>query len=253
VTAGNSEFYYTQLANGWTVGRFHALDGIRGIVHAVTTQKALDVDLIKTDHAAAAVQLAQAMNLQQMAFVEQVHGNCVLPTQKGGLIGEADGLVSSGEDLGLMMRGADCPLILAVDPVTRVMGSAHASWRGTTAQIAVEMISQMTGHLSAVAERIVACICPSAGPCCYQVGEDVVEAMTASIGRHATQFFQKRSDGIYLDLWAANVEQLRRCDVQEKNIHISGVCTICASDIFPSHRRQGSAAGRFAAAIGRSS
>jgi copper oxidase (laccase) domain-containing protein len=51
-------------------------------------------------------------------------------------------------------------------------------------------------------------------------------------------------------LWSANRDQLLRAGVRETNIHISGICTMCANDVFPSHRREGAAAGRFAAAIG---
>jgi hypothetical protein len=54
----------------------------------------------------------------------------------------------------------------------------------------------------------------------------------------------------FLDLWSANRDQLLRAGVREKNIHISGICTMCANDVFPSHRREGAAAGRFAAVIG---
>ena len=191
-----------------------------------------------------------------------------------------------------MTRGADCPLILAVDPVRRVVGTAHASWRGTACRIAEELVRQMANK-GAAADRIVACICPSAGPCCYEVGPDVLEAMTQRVGPHAAEFFrqsrlelspekrgQTRISGnfqrqialgqmneagggkeklsianssqspFFLDLWSANRDQLLRAGLREKNIHISGICTMCANDVFPSHRREGAAAGRFAAAIG---
>jgi copper oxidase (laccase) domain-containing protein len=35
-----------------------------------------------------------------------------------------------------------------------------------------------------------------------------------------------------------------------ESIHIAGICTLCRNDLFPSHRREGNAAGRFAAVIG---
>ncbi len=307
------EFYLTTMDNGWTVGRFHALDEVAGVVHAVTTKRGLDVQLVRNDHAAAASKLGGALGWNDVAFVEQVHGGVVLPaeisrelrpseprtevsglvgsgeprTGVSGLIGNADGLVTNRAGLGLMTRGADCPLILAVDSARSVIGTAHASWRGTTCQIAAELVRQMAAR-GAAAGRIVACICPSAGPCCYEVGSDVLEAMTQKVGTHAAEFFragpekrgQTRISGnierrtasgqmnqvvgerkdfsianssqspFFLDLWSANRDQLLRAGLREKNIHVSGICTMCANDVFPSHRREGDAAGRFAAVIG---
>jgi hypothetical protein len=31
---------------------------------------------------------------------------------------------------------------------------------------------------------------------------------------------------------------------------VAGICTLCRNDLFPSYRREGNAAGRFAAALG---
>jgi YfiH family protein len=317
VKLDSPEFYLTTLDNGWTVGRFHALDEVAGVVHAVTTKLGLDVQLARTDHAGTAAKLADALGWSCVAFVNQVHGGVVLPvdpfsdprtvvngvsneprtvvsglsvaarTSVSGFAGDADGLVTDRTGLGLMTRGADCPLILAVDPVRRVIGTAHASWRGTACRIADELVRQMT-QKGAAADRIVACICPSAGPCCYEVGPDVLEAMTQKVGPHAAEFFrqepekrgQTRISGnverrtasdemnqvsgskekfsvanssqspFFLDLWSANRDQLLRAGLREKNIHISGICTMCANDVFPSHRREAAAAGRFVAAIG---
>jgi hypothetical protein len=54
---------------------------------------------------------------------------------------------------------------------------------------------------------------------------------------------------MYFDLWRANVAQLRQAGLAEDHIDVCGICTICSGEVFPSHRRQGDQAGRFAAAI----
>lgn len=254
---GNPEFYFTTLDNGWTVGRFAALDAVAGIVHAVTTRKGLEVGLVRHEKAAAADRIAAALGLREAAYVEQVHGGVVLSADRGGLLGEADGLVGGSAGLGILTRSADCTLILAVDPVSKVIGTAHASWRGTVAKIAMELAARMTQR-GAEAGRIVACICPSAGPCCYEVGAEVEEVAVRQIGGHAAEFFHRpaRSNGggggrKHLDLWSANRDQLLRSGLAEGNIHVAGVCTMCRNNIFPSHRMEADGAGRFAAAIGR--
>jgi copper oxidase (laccase) domain-containing protein len=99
--------------------------------------------------------------------------------------------------------------------------------------------------------ELVACICPSAGPECYEVGEEVREAALRGIGPHAAAFFHPGPRGRdHFDLWAANVDALTRSGLARADVHVAGVCTLCRDDLFPSHRREGEPAGRFAAVIG---
>jgi hypothetical protein len=119
--------------------------------------------------------------------------------------------------------------------------------------------------LSCRPSDLVACICPSAGPCCYEVGDEVRQAALEGIGPHAAAFFfpfgwqrqAQLADGSFapaskhrFDLWQANVDALMRAGLARESIHISGVCTLCRNDLFPSHRKEGNAAGRFAGVIG---
>ena len=55
---------------------------------------------------------------------------------------------------------------------------------------------------------------------------------------------------MYFDLWAANVDELERSRLSPGNIQTAGVCTLCRNDLFPSHRIEKDAAGRFVAVIG---
>ncbi|MHC4521620.1 MAG: laccase domain-containing protein, partial [Planctomycetota bacterium] len=105
--------------------------------------------------------------------------------------------------------------------------------------------------LGCEAADLVACICPSAGPECYEVGDEVRAAAVEAIGPHAEAFFHPGPSGRdHFDLWAVNVDALIRCGVPAESIHVAGVCTLCRNDLFPSHRREGQRAGRFAAVIG---
>jgi len=249
-------FHLATLENGWTVGRFRALEELKGFAHVVTTRLGLDVDIVRSDPVAAADRLGAAVGVKQAAFCNQVHGPTVRVVCQGGPAGSADGLVSRTPGLALVTRSADCPLILAADPVSGVFGAAHASWRGTVARIAAGLIGQMTGQ-GALAENIVACICPSAGPCCYEVGPEVLDAAMAGIGPHAGQFFtaspaqpgRPGKPAMHFDLWSSNTDQLLRAGLGGSNIHVAGLCTLCRNDLFPSHRLEGDRAGRFAAVI----
>jgi copper oxidase (laccase) domain-containing protein len=128
---------------------------------------------------------------------------------------------------------------------------AHASWRGTAGGIAERLVESLTECFGVDPVDLVACIAPSAGPCCYEVGAEVRDAAAAGIGAGAGAFFIEREGRLYFDLWEANAEQLRGEGVPDANMHVAGVCTICRSDLFPSVRAEGDGAGRFAAVIGR--
>ena len=244
------EFRIDLAPNGWPVGRFDALESLP-VRHMVTTRQGLDVNLLVSDRAAAAAKIAEAMGLEGVAFLKQVHGNSVLVAAVGGEQGAADGLVTEAPSLGIMAVSADCPLILAAHVGGSAVGVAHASWRGTARQMAVELIAALWRDCSARPEEIVACICPSAGPQKYQVGPEVRDEMLSSVGPHADAFFLRRDGKLYFDLWAANRDQLIRAGLSPANVHIAGICTITRNDLFPSYRIEGDQAGRFAAVIAR--
>ncbi len=272
-------FRLERLANGWVAGRFAALE-VLGVAHLVTTREGPDVQQVRHDPATAGRRIAAVLALKDAAFLEQVHGGDVLLCQQGGRAGHADGLVTDTMGLALMGKSGDCPIVLLADKRSRAVGFAHASWRATVAGIAPAVVRRMT-DLGCEPGDLVACICPSAGPCCYEVGDEVRTAAMHGIGPHATAFFRSPetgrqrqpqvTDGLYdahgavvgrprnvarpakghFDLWHANADALTRVGLEPQSIHIGGVCTICRSDLFPSHRREGEAAGRFAAVIGR--
>jgi YfiH family protein len=241
-------FYFTELPNGWQVGHFTALDEL-GVTHIVTTRKGFDVAAAGKTPKTAAIAVQRALDLSAVAYCRQVHGRRILIPRRSGLAGPGDGLVTADGGMGLMGLAADCPLILAADPVSGAVGLAHASWRGTVLRIAAELISQFVSGYSADPADIVACICPSAGPCCYEIGPDVLQLAAAGLGLRVQQFIERRDGKVYLDLWAANIDELVQAGLERQNVHTAGVCTVCRNDLFPSQRAEGEQAGRFVAVI----
>ncbi len=158
-------------------------------------------------------------------------------------------MVTNVASLGLVMFSADCPLILAADPAGRAIGLAHASWRATVGRIASRLIARLSDDFHVSPENVVACISPSAGPCCYEVGPDVRQSALEGIGRDAERFFIERDGKTYFDLWSANIDELARAGVRRPNTHLSHQCTICNNERFPSYRAEGDTAGRFAAVL----
>jgi YfiH family protein len=248
-SVGEGGFRLEESANGWLVGRFTALEAT-GVPHLVTTRRGPDVQQVRHNTGAAAGHIAKTLGLDGIAYLEQVHGGDALVCEKGGLTGHGDGLVTAKAGVGVLGKSGDCPIVLIADKRRRAVGFAHASWRATVAGIVPAVVGRMV-DLGCSPAELVACIGPSAGPECYEVGEEVRKAALRGIGPHAATFFQPGPRGRdHFDLWAANVDALARVGLELGNIHVAGMCTLCRNDLFPSHRREGARAGRFAAVIG---
>jgi YfiH family protein len=243
-------FRLERLSNGWLVGRFAALEAA-GVAHLVTTRQGPDVQRVRHDPAEVGREIAAVLGLDDAAFLEQVHGGEVWTCEQGGCVGFADGLVTSTRGLALLGKSGDCPIVLIADRAGRAVGFAHASWRATVAGITPAVVRRMV-DLGCNPSDLVACICPSAGPECYEVGDEVRTAVVHASGSHAETFFSRpTNDGkLHFDLWRANADALTRAGLEAQSIHVAGVCTICRNDLFPSYRREGKAAGRYAAVIG---
>ena len=94
-------------------------------------------------------------------------------------------------------------------------------------------------------DELYAFIGPSAGQCCYEVGEDVAQRFDA-------EFVSRRNGKFYLDIKKANEEQLRNAGVPGTNIEVHEDCTICRTELYHSYRRDGDKSGRMMAIIGLS-
>ena len=195
---------------------------------------------------------ALAVNERRACTVWQVHSADIVlaqgPVPNRRWLAKADGMLTAEPDTPLVMRFADCVPLLFYDPGRRVIGMAHAGWRGTVQDIAGRMVGLMVDAWGCRPVDIEAGIGPSIGPDCYQVGEEVVEAVERCCG--TTRGLLKRDpvDGsAWLDLWACNRLLLERAGVVR--IELAGICTACHLDEFYSHRAEAGRTGRFCAVM----
>jgi hypothetical protein len=148
-----------------------------------------------------------------------------------------------------MVRVADCIPVLFFDPVQKVIGIAHAGWRGTVKEIAAKTAEVIVSRYNSDPARILVGIGPGIGPCCYEVDERVSSLFTKGFSS-GEQLITERNGKQYLDLWEANRRQLLNTGIREENIELAGLCTACHPQTFFSHRREKGRTGRFAALIG---
>ena len=218
--------------------------------------------------------LAEALGVRRDHFTTtwQVHSHRVLAATKehrGTLIDQADGIITNEVDLPLTQRFGDCTPILIYDPTHHAVGLAHAGWRGTVAGMASSLVQAMVVHYGSDPAELAAVVGPAIGPCCYEVGDEVVDAVRQAFPDTAPVLRAPRgssfedhsgveagepnpgSNGhasrLHFDLWEANRWQLAQAGVRQ--IEVAGVCTSCRRDLFFSHRGDHGRTGRFGAVV----
>lgn len=198
---------------------------------------------------------------ERLVGINQVHGGVVIAatamhaasgaTPGSISAGEADALITNEPNLPLMTLHADCQPLLLADPVNRIVGVAHAGWRGVVSDVAGETVRAMGTTFNSKPTDVVAFLGPAIGVECYEVGMEVVEAWRQTYpGSQGTQAVQDTDVKPHFDLAIANRLLLERAGVSPQNIEDSGICTRCEGDRWFSHRGQGPVTGRFGAIIG---
>jgi len=190
---------------------------------------------------------AFGINPSNVIIPQQIHGKEVLSFQSPFTSHQSpicDGLLTHTPDLILGVTIADCLAIFLFDPRKNVIGILHAGWRGVLNGIAGEAIQKMMREFGSKPEDCEILLSPSIGPCCYEVGEEVVEGFR-NVGAIHELPLQERNGKVYLDLGEATEIQLSKIGV--KKIHPSQeerICTSCHTEDFFSYRREGGKTGR---------
>ncbi|MFQ5877409.1 MAG: peptidoglycan editing factor PgeF [Acidobacteriota bacterium] len=178
----------------------------------------------------------------------QAHGatvRCV--TSPAAPQGEGDALITSLRGVALGVRAADCVPILICDRRAGAVAAVHAGWRGTVAGVLAATLERMRTCYGSRAADLRVALGPAIGACCYEVGEEVAEALLRSD--------PEASDCILpgirprVDLVGANRRQALRAGVPEERIQSAGRCTFCGGDSLESHRRSRGAARRMTGLI----
>lgn len=136
---------------------------------------------------------------------------------------DVDGHVTAEPGLAALVMVADCLPIAMVGPGG--VASVHGGWRGLAAGIA----QKAAGEVGATA----AAVGPGIGPCCFEVGEEVLAEF---------EDIEGVAEGRMLDLPAVAKALLERAGVDQ--VETAGLCTFCNPDLFFSHRRDGEVTGR---------
>jgi len=184
-----------------------------------------------------------------LQIMRHVHGTDVWTVgQPVGDDATFDALVCDRVGPVLAAFAADCVPILFAEPEARICGAAHAGWRGTVAGVATNVVRRIEA-LGGRAAALRVALGPSIGPCCFEVGPEVVAEFRAAFGELPGMIVAGPNKD-HVDLRVALRAQLERAGVAPGAIDASPPCTRCEVARFFSYRRDGKAGGMHMAFIG---
>lgn len=213
--------------------------------------------------------MALEMDTKNLVLSDQVHDTIVLQVGKAECQGDnlqekklegIDGLITDEKEVILCTSYADCVPLFFVDEEHRAIGSSHSGWRGTAGKIGAKTVEAMEKAYGTKPEELTVVIGPSICQNCYEVSEDVYEAMQglvspeqiAKLQQMPLEVVERMVDSVFLakpekkyqlDLWMANKLILMEAGVPENQISVSCVCTCCNSKLLFSHRATGGKRG----------
>ena len=220
-----------KMTGAWSYYHVPGLENA-GIVHGFMTRTS---DSILRDAGRRAAFMA-AFSAKEMIVLDQEHGDAVQTITAGERPRTGDGLVLLEPGVIGVIKTADCLPVILCAPGYPVCAVVHAGWRGTALLIVRKAVAAMVG-LGVPAASIGALIGPGIGPCCYNVGEDVVLAFKAA--GISDKVFARRGELTFLDLKKANRQILMAEGVHD--IDDANLCTSCRGALFFSARRDGQA------------
>ncbi|MGH2684913.1 MAG: peptidoglycan editing factor PgeF [Actinomycetota bacterium] len=173
-----------------------------------------------------------ALGMRGFAAAKQVHGSRIATVHgsTNGELGEADALVTRMPWTPVAVLVADCVPVVIASERESMLTVVHAGWRG----IAGGLVGK-AAMLFSEPRHAAAAIGPAIGPCHYQVGREVVEAVDRGAGTPGV--VRREGPRTFLDL-PSTVESVLR-SVGIGDIDRAEECTACDDARFFSHRRDG--------------
>ena len=196
------------------------------------------------------------VNRERLRLISQVHGDSIAVVRGGGprawVPPPADGVVTEEKGVAVAVRVADCAPVLIADATRPAVAAVHAGWRGTRQAIAGAAVRTLNREFGCRPQDLVAAIGPCLGPCCGEMGDEVLDTFRLDGYEETTltRWFERRPSGrLHFDLWGANRDQLVSEGVPPEGIAIAGLCTRCFPGVFHSYRAAGAESGRMLAMI----
>ncbi len=190
-----------------------------------------DIVAINRARVATALQLPP----DHLVGVHQIHSaNVVAVTGPLDTPAKADALVTATPGVALSVLTADCQPVLFADHKARVIGAAHAGWKGALHGVLEATITKMEA-LGAARADIAAVIGPTISQRNYEVGPEFRQLFVDHDPGYARFFVQGHGDRLHFDLPAFGLYRLKKCGIASANW--TRHCTYADEKRFFSYRR----------------
>lgn len=212
-----------------------------GVVHGFSSRALGDMRDVEPRK-----RLKQVLGISSYRLIgaEQVHGSTVHVVTSDDFsktVAGVDALVFKldGSKVALGIIVADCIPLLFADLQARVIGVAHAGWRGTLTSITTNTVSEME-KLGSRATDILVSMGPHIGMCHYNVLEERAQKFLNNFDNDpkVASYFE---GAWHVDIGWANYRQLLDAGVLKEHIDGPPTCTFCQNDTFFSFRKEKSA------------
>ena len=254
-------FYWSESPCG-TVLKCRPLDAVAR--HLFSTRE------LQLSSAEAWGRMSEALGVGEVVTLRQVHGRDVIAVRResGPTPAECPGdvLVSDDPNVAVAVRAADCVPLLMADARRGAVAAVHAGWRGTAAGAAVAAVDALAREYGTTPADLIVAIGPSIGPCCYEVGSELVDAFAAAghqrylidrwfltpsspQSRVRPVLGGRERPRLRLDVAGANRDQLVLAGVPDSQICVAGLCTAMHLDVLTSYRAEREKAGRLVGVI----
>ncbi|NGN41340.1 peptidoglycan editing factor PgeF [Mesorhizobium sp. CGMCC 1.15528] len=176
------------------------------------------------------------VDVDSLLSAHQIHSPDVIVAREpfSGARPKADAIVTDRAGIAIGATTADCGPVLFADADAKVIGAAHAGWKGAFTGVLENTITAMEG-LGAKRERIVAVLGPSIGPDNYEVGPEFVARFVEVDGENARYFAPSKTPAhAMFDLNLYTVDRLLKAGVNAERLDR---CTYAEEGLFYSYRR----------------
>jgi YfiH family protein len=146
---------------------------------------------------------------------------------------KADAIVTGTPGLAISALAADCAPVLFADPHARIIGAAHAGWRGALAGVTDKTVEAMEA-LGAKRSNIVAAVGPCIGPDSFEVGPEFVDQFMANHVETKDLFTPGTDDRSYFDVKTYLIRRLEGLGLT--SVDALPDCTYAQPDDYFSYR-----------------
>lgn len=189
----------------------------------------------------------ETMNIkkQNLVLTSQIHEDRIAIVTKQNIennsdnfiqFDQTDGLITNEPNIGLVTFHADCVAVYLIDVKQKIIGLAHAGWRGTVKNITGKLVKKLVDFYKSSPENIVSALGPCIQSCCFEVDKSLLENFY-SLNIPETYIYNSLDNNkIKIDLLQVNKELLIKSGLKSENIFKSDVCTMCNHELLFSHR-----------------